>query len=219
MVSIAPAPSGPYFALRSLSADAQLIQTLSAAQLGRHYLSPGDAAQVKATDLSQATVATYSPEGQIFYISVKWPKLALAPKLANALSTAFMLQERQRLEERYRIVHGGLLAQERHLANLMSLVTGDGTADSWLRAQYAATATGLYQEDANARIEVTSVENSLTLAQPAIGAVALGPKATLNAALGAVLALLVALVFAFVATGTYGQDQAEVRPVLTKVGD
>jgi hypothetical protein len=141
--------------------------------------------------------------------------------LANTVARVFIQQERSRLESRYVIIHRGLAAQEQHLANLMGLASGNGPADSWLRAQYADAAAKLYEEDTGARIQASNQEASLDIAQPATTAVATGTKASTNAVLGAILAFLVASLIVFVATTAYPRAEAAdaVRPVLTKVGE
>jgi len=209
VVSLAPPPSSPlgtYTTMLAASADAQLVPTLGTAQAARRALPPSVTPQVDASTLSSRTAAAASTDNQLLYISARWTVAGYAPLLANAVARAFMGQERSRLETRFAIIHAGLLSQEHHLQALMQAPAGSGQARSWLQAQYAETASRLYQTDADSRIQASIQEASLQLAQPATTAVKVGPKATSNAALGAALALIVALVFAFVATGSYCLD-------------
>jgi uncharacterized protein involved in exopolysaccharide biosynthesis len=224
VVSLAPPPSSPlgtYTTMLAASADAQLVPTLDTAQAALHTLPRSVALQVQAATLSSRTIASASLDNQLLYVSARWTVPVLAPVLANALARAFIDQERHRLESRYALIHAGLLAQERHLAGLVQTPAGSGQARSWLQAQYADTASKIYQTDADSRIQASIQEASLQLAQPATTAAKVGPKATVNAALGAALALILALVFAFVATRSYGQtlESQELHPVLHKVGD
>jgi capsular polysaccharide biosynthesis protein len=224
VVSLAPPPTSPlgtYTTMLSASADAQLVPTLGTAQAALRALPPSIARQVDASTLSNRTTAAASLDNQLLDVSVRWTVPGLAPILANSVSKAFIGQERRRLESRYGLIHAGLIAQERHLSALMQTPAGSGPARSWLQAQYADSASKLYQTDADSRIQASIQEASLQLAQPATAVAKVGPKATVNAALGAALAFILALVFAFVATGSYGQDLAsqELHPVLHKVGD
>ena len=224
VLSLAPAPQGPnglYVTMLAASADAQLVPTLSTARAALGSLPTPLDRQVDPDKLSKSIDSSSSLDGQLLFIGVKWPDSALAPRLANAVAAGFVRQERRRLETRYAIIHRGLMAQEQHLANLISTTSASGPARSWLQAQYADTASKIYQQDADARIQASIQESSLQLTEPASSVVKVGPKASLNGALGGALAFLIALVFAFVATGSYGQTQETEGPqrVLTKVGD
>ena len=203
--------------LVAVGADAQLVRTLSTAQAAHRP------AGVRAQALADSVAGSPSVDGELLSLSVTWSNPQIASELANAVAAVFMQQERQRLEARYAVIHNTLVQQQRHLADLMTLETGNGPAHDWLQSTYAATATRLYQDDTSARIQATTQEASLQLAQPASAseAVVTMPRASYNGALGAILALLVAAVFAFVATSSYGQVEATagVRPVLSKVGE
>jgi capsular polysaccharide biosynthesis protein len=219
IVSMAPPPSGPnglYVTMLVASADAQLVPTVATAA-GAVRSFPG----ISADSLASHTDSLASPENQLLFISVTWGATGTAEDLANAVAGSFIGQERTRLERRYSIIHQNLLSQERHLTALMQRAPGTGAARSWLQGQYADAVSKIYQQDADARIQATEQQASLSLAQSATKVVKVGPKPTVNAALGGLLALLIALVFALVATSEYGQseDAAEPRPVLAKVGE
>ncbi|MBV9280096.1 MAG: hypothetical protein JOZ41_08455 [Chloroflexi bacterium] len=213
LVALAPEdPTGVF----SAAADAQRVSTLASAQAAVRQV-PG----VSARDLAAHVTGSPSPDNQLLYVQVKWPTADLAPRLADALATTFIRQERARLEKRYSIIHASLVAQERHLAQLIRSTSGSGPANTWLQGQYADALSKIYQQDAQSRSGSSLQETALELAQPAPDAVATGVRATFNAALGAALGLLLALVIAFAATGSYGASGEEDvrRPVLTKVGD
>jgi uncharacterized protein involved in exopolysaccharide biosynthesis len=225
VISVATPPQGPnglYVTMLSPSADAQLVPTLGTAQAARARLSGTVAAQVNPTRLERATESTPSVDNQLLFVNVQWPDQRLAPVLTNAVATAFIQQERVRLENRYRIIHAGLVTQEDHLASLVrQAAVGTGPARTWLQAQFADTASKIYQQDVDARIQASVQQAGLQVSQPAAETVAVGPRATVNGLLGAVLAFLVALVFAFVATSSYGSPETAegVRPVLTSIGE
>jgi hypothetical protein len=145
----------------------------------------------------------------------------MAMQLTNAVARSFIAQERVRLKQRYAIIHGSFLAQENHFAGLIGATTGGGAARSWLQSQYADSASRIYQLDADAHVQALTQESSLQLAQPAATAGTLGPRAKVNAVLGAALAFLLALLVAFAATTSYGESRADeaLPTVLSKVGD
>ncbi len=218
IISMAPppqSPSGLLVTMFNAGADAQLIPTQATATVAARGV-PG----VQSSKLVDSIVSTASPEGELLYVRVRWTSVAVARELTNAVARVFIQQERARLSQRYAIIRQGFATQERHQNSLMRALSGGGNATNWLRAQYADTASRLQQEDADAQVEVATQQASLQLVQPAAKVLAVGPKASLNGALGAVLALLVALIFAYMSTESYGEMDAErPRPVLTKVGD
>lgn len=219
IIAMAPPPqtaSGLYVTMLTPSADAQLVPTHATA-LGAAKMVP----EVDAKTLARHTSSTASIDNQLLFVSTKWADKALSLRLSNAMATAFIQQERRRLETRYSIIHRGLAGEESHLASLVQSAPGTGAPQTWLRGQLADSASKIYQEDAAARIEASAQESALQLVQPADVAEPVGPKPLVNGALGAALALLLALVLAFVATPSYGQPEetAAQRPFLTKVGD
>lgn len=223
-VAMAPPPQGPnglYITLLSASADAQLVATRSTANAAVSLLPASVARSVGPSKLATDITGAASLDGQLLFVTVRWHAPALAMSLANATAGAFIRQERRRLEAHYRIIHAGLAAQERHLASLGASVQSSGQPAQWLQAQYADAASKIYQQDADARIQAATQQASLQLAQPATTVQKVGPKPTVNGLLGAVLAGLIALVFAFAATSSYGEAGADedLHPVLTKVGD
>jgi len=226
IIALAPPPATPNgLAVTSLgaSADAELLPTLSTALEASKELQASEAATIRPTTLSSAISGQASVDGQLLFASVTWPDAALAPTLANAVAAAYMKLERARLAQRYAVIHRDLQAEEARLAALIRESSGRGQAASWLQSQYAATTVKLYDEDASARTQLAIQGQSMQIAQPA-SADALqkvGARGSINAALGAILGILLALVFAFVRTSDYGRetDAQSVHPVLTKVGD
>lgn len=223
-VAMAPPPQGPnglYVTMLTASADAQLVSTLATAQAAQRSLPVTIRSSIDASTLSSRIDGTASVDNELLFVKARWTDPALAVQLTNAVAKAFIAQETRRLERRYQVIHAGLATQERHLAALIASPGATGAARSWLQAQYADTASKIYQQDADARIQASTQEASLQLAQPASGAVKVGPKATVNAALGGALAFLLALLFAFAATRAYPQTEASesLPPVLKKVGD
>jgi hypothetical protein len=222
IISMSPAPQGPnglYVTTLAASADAQLVQTLATAETARRALPRNEARGILSGDLSRSTVAASSIEGELLFITVRWPDVVLLPRLANAMANAFIRLERARLEQRYAIIHAGLGSKESYLLGLMRSTSGGGQALSWLQAQYADSLSKLHQQDADARIQASLQEVSLQIDQPASadGIQKVGPRATVNAVLGAVLALLIALVIVFALTTSYSSEDLgdSLRPVLT----
>lgn len=218
IIALAPPPqtaSGLYVTSLAASADAQLIPTQATAAVAAHGV-----AGVSPSTLASHIQSTASLEGQLLYVEVRWPAPLLADALANDVARVFMQQERTRLSQRYTVLHRSLAAQEAHYTALANKTTGSGQAASWLRAQYADSAAKLYQEDADAQSQAATQAQSMQLVQPATTVLAVGPKAPLNALLGAVLALLAALVFAYISTDTYNDvDQSRPHPVFSTVRD
>jgi capsular polysaccharide biosynthesis protein len=225
VISVAPPPQTPnglYLTMLAVSADSQLVPTLGTAQAARGLLPRPLAAQVNPTKLERAIQSTYSVDGQLLFVTVRWPDKSLVPRLTNTVAAAFIRLERTRLERRYRIIHSGLVSQEDHLASLVrQTASGSGPAKTWLESQFADSASKVYQQDADARIQASVQQVALQVSQPAVETVAVGPKATINGLLGGVLALLIALVFTFFATSSYGSPETAegVRPVLTSIGE
>lgn len=218
IISMAPPPqsqSGLLITMLSAAADAQLVPTQATATVAARGL-PG----VPPTKLVDDIQSTASPEGQLLYVRVQWTSVPVAQQLTTAVAQTFIQQERARLRRRYAIIHQGFVAEEQHQASLIRSLQGNNDATNWLRSQYADSAARIYQEDADASVEAATQEASLQLVQPATKVIAVGPRAPLNGALGAVVALLVALVFAFASTAYYGEtDEERLRPVLAKVSD
>jgi capsular polysaccharide biosynthesis protein len=219
LVSLAPppqAPNGLYVTMLQASADAQLVPTLRTARR-----AVAGQSGISAQKLADHTTALASPENEVLSVSVSWTSPDLAMRLADAVSNAFITQERQRLRSRLAIIHRGLSQQEGQLTSMLRRSTGNTTAADWLRSQYADATSHVYQQDADARIQAAMQEASLQLAQPASSVVKVGPKPAINAGLGALLALVVALLFAYLSTTDYGEaEQTRTpRPVLTSVGD
>lgn len=223
LVSLAPAPSGPYgLSVTNLvaSADAQLIPTLDTARAALLRLPPAMRTGIDPTKLAEDINATASPDNQILTIEVKWTNKPLVPILANAIAHVFISQERTRLQHRYTLVHSELLAEEVHLSTLTSSAVGTGPASDWLRSQYADAAAKIFQQDADARVQASIQKDGLSLAQPASRVKAVGPRAPLNGVLGAALGLVVALIVAFIATEKYETEESDrMRPVLAHVGE
>jgi uncharacterized protein involved in exopolysaccharide biosynthesis len=105
----------------------------------------------------------------------------------------------------------------------MKQASGGGSPTAWLQSQYADAYSRVYQQDADARVQAALQQSSLQIAQPAdpstVGVV--GPRSSFNGALGAILGLLLALVVAYISTGSYGEreDTTPRHPVLTRVRD
>jgi capsular polysaccharide biosynthesis protein len=220
IIALAPPPqgaSGQLVTSLAATADAQLIPTQAVASVAARGI-PG----VSASTLSNDIESTASIEGQLLFVNVIWPDKRVATTLTNAVAHAFIRQERGRLNARYAIIHANLLAQQRHLATLSSNVHGSSQSAEWLRAQYADTASKIYQEDADARIQVQTQVASLQVVQPSIEnkVKAVGPRASINGALGAALGLLFALIAAYLSTSSYGEAQEQgLRQVFTSVGE
>jgi hypothetical protein len=219
IIAMAPPPqtqNSVYVQMLQASADAQLVPTLATAQVAARGL-PGIDPRTLAAD----TASTASIEGELLFVNVRWSNEPVAETLSNAVAHAFIAQERNRLSQRYAIIHQGIAAKEAYLTGLLRAASGNGDAATWLRSTYANALSNLYGQDADARIQAVSQERGLQVVQPAATATAVGPKASLNAALGALLGLLIALIFAYMATGEFGESEgvATVRPVLSKVGD
>lgn len=218
IVSMGPSPSGvssasgPGFPMLAASAEAQLIPTLSTSQVVRRAV-PGISSQSLADNVS----STASVDGELLFITARRPDPASATRLANAIATVFIDQEKGRLENRYLILHSDVVAQERQLSNHIIASGVRGPARSWLQAQYADTLSRLYQRDVDARTEATIQERSLQVAQSARNVTIIRKSALANAGIGAALALLLALIFAYVMTGSYGEAaQSEAaRPVVS----
>lgn len=214
-VALAPAAGSSYFGLFSAAADAQLVATLSTAQAAVH--SSG----AESEKLAGSVAGSPSVDGELLTITLTWPDGALAPRLANAIAATYIKQEQQRLAARYRLVHQDFVAQENRLDGLMNMTTGQGPAQSWLAAQYADTAAGIYQEDADAGIQASTQEQALQIVQPATAETEheIAPRATVNGALGALLGLVVTLIAAYLAPSSYERpSSAGPRiPTLTKV--
>jgi capsular polysaccharide biosynthesis protein len=195
----------------------RLVPEISRTQLVSHLT--GTASEQDCVSLDSASAAN---QCRLLSLRVQWPDPASAIRLANALATVFMQQERTRLEQGYTLFHRGIVVQEQSLTRLVRSTPGKGAAQNWLQAQYANTLSDLYGKDANARIQSSIAETSLQVAQPATTAVKVaGPKALVNTALGALVGLLIAWVIASIATSSYG-DEVEVRgprAVLTKAND
>jgi len=212
--TIAIAPEQSSGGMLAVAADAQLIPTVAHSAAVRRL--------VHGANVDTATIqGSSSPEGELLSVTVKSRDLGTTPALANAVARVFIVQEKRRLAQRWSIMRGIYGQREQHFLSLMRSSTGNGSAESWLRSQYADTAARLYQQETQDQIQATMQIHSLDLAQPASNPVESAPRATVNAALGAVLALLIALVIAFVATGAYGEtvDFQAPRPVLSKVGE
>jgi capsular polysaccharide biosynthesis protein len=223
MAPIASQGANPvYVTMLAASADAQLVPTLSTATGAKALLPPSLRTSIDPNTLSGDTTSISDlTDGQILYVQVKWPDQALVSKLSNAMAASFIAQERRRIESRYAIIHQGVLSKQKYLTNLAKSTQGSGQATSWLQAQYAESAARVQQQDADARIQATSQEASLQVAQQATTSTKVGPKPLVNSVLGAGLAFLLALLFAFATTSSYGEAEGPERlhPVLTKVGD
>jgi hypothetical protein len=154
-------------------------------------------------------------------LHVRWWDPALAIQLANAVATVFMQQERVRLKQGYALYHKAITAQEGALMKLVRTTPGKGAAQNWLQAQYANTISDLSSKDAGARVHYVIAETSLQVARPATSvAKVAGGKASVNAALGAVLGLLIAWAIAFIATSSFGDEEAKPAPsVLSNMRD
>jgi capsular polysaccharide biosynthesis protein len=225
VISMAPPPqpsSGLYLTTLSASADSALVPTLRTAQAALAS-SPKLATSVTPLQLAHSTTASASPEGQLLTVTVLRPDSASAVSLANAMAGAFIAQERSRLQQRYVLLHRGLVSKEQFLAARVKRGVGGGAPMTWLQAQYADTYSRVFQQDADARVQADLQKTSLQMAQPAdpstVGAI--GPRSSFNGVLGAILGLLLALVVAYVATGSYGEyeDASARQPVLTRVRD
>jgi capsular polysaccharide biosynthesis protein len=233
IVSTGAAPEGQqgtYIAASGAPSSGDLLINAGVVR-GVQRLVPG----ISTADLQNDLTGTASQQGcvsldtstngnqcQLLLLHVQWPDPALAIRLANAVAAVFMQQERVRLEQGYALYHRGIAAQERALTQLIRATPGKGAAGSWLQAQYANTLSGLYDKDANARVQSSVAIASLEVAKPATKAVkASGPKASVNGALGALLGLLVAWIVAFLVTRSYGDEEeaAGPRPVLSQVRD
>lgn len=195
----------------------RLVPGVDRAQLVSHL--SGSASEQDCVSLNNALGAN---QCRLLALRIQWPDPAPVIRLANAVATIFMHQERTRLEQSYALSHHGIAVQERALTRLIQTTPGKGAAQNWLQAQYAKTLSDLYSEDANSRIQTSVAETSLQVAQPATTATKVaGPKATVNGGLGALIGLLIAWVIAFIATSSYG-DEVKIggpRPVLSRVGD
>lgn len=218
IIALAPPPqtaTGLYVTSLAASADAQLVPTQATATVAARGV-PG----VTPKELATHIQSTASLEGQLLYVYVRWHAPLLADALANDVARVFIQQERTRLAQRYTVIHRSLAAQEAHFTSLASKASGSGQAADWLRAQYADTAAKIYQEDADAQTQAATQAQSLQVVQPATTVIPVGPRAPLNALLGAVLAFLAALVFAYMSTDAYSDiDQTRPRPVLSSVRD
>lgn len=218
IIALAPPPQGPnglFVTSLAASADAQLVPTQATAAVAAHGV-PG----ITPAKLVSHIQSTASLEGQLLFVNVRWPAPLLADALANDVARVFIQQERTRLAQRYSVIHRGFTAQEAHLTNLASKTSGSGSAASWLRAQYADAAAKIYQEDAEAQTQAATQAESLQLVQPATTVIAVGPRAPINALLGAVLGFLAALVFAYISTDGYDEiDEIRRRPNLSTVGE
>jgi capsular polysaccharide biosynthesis protein len=197
----------------------RLVPSISRSQLMK---------ELSGTASQQACVSLDSSKNgnqcQLLSLHVQWTDSNLSIRLANAVATAFMEQERVRLEQGYALYHREITAQERTLATLVHATPGSGAAQNWLQAQYANTLSGLYGNDSQARVQALIAERSLQMAEPAGTTTTTkvsGPKATVNGALGAILGLFLALMVAFFATSSYGNETqgAGPRSVLSRVSD
>lgn len=218
IIALAPPPQGTnglYVTSLAASADAQLVPTQATAAVAARGV-PG----VTPASLVKNIQSTASLEGQLLFVNVRWPTPLLADALTNDVARVFIQQERVRLSQRYAVIHRGFASQEAHFTALASKTSGTGSAASWLRAQYADTAAKIYQEDADAQTQAATQAESLQLVQPATTVIAVGPRAPINALLGAVLGFLAALVFAYVSTDSYGEiNEVRRRPTLSSVGE
>jgi capsular polysaccharide biosynthesis protein len=232
IISTGAAPQGQrgtYFAPSVAPSSGDLLIN-SGVVRGVQRLVPGISGTALQNDLTgtasqedcvSLNTSTNGNQCQLLLLHVQWTDPALAIRLANAVATVFMQQERVRLEQGYALYHRGTAAQERALTQLIRATPGKDAAGSWLQAQYANTLSGLYDNDANARVQSSVAIASLEVAKPATNAAkTAGPKATVNGALGGLLGLVVAWAIAFLATKTYSHEEASSpRPVLSKVGD
>jgi len=218
-VTTAKSGAGPYFATvgAPTAQDFQLVTTPSVVAAAHRLVPQVDPAQltsqIKSSGSETTCLVTGAATCQLISITVEWKDSLLAPTLANALATVFVQQERQRLEERYAIVHQGYVTEENHLLRGIKPAPGAGSAQAWLNAQYADTAARLFQEDTDLRTQATLDERSLQVVKPATKTTVVGPRASVNAVIGAVLAALVALVIAFGMTTAYGQTPETVVPM------
>jgi capsular polysaccharide biosynthesis protein len=211
IVAVAPPLQGVevfYFSSLAASADAQLIPTLATARTAVRGLPRDVAKTIDPNTLANSTTSSSSVDGELLFITVHWSEAGLVPQLANAVSRAFIEQEQARLQQRYAIIHQELTAQEQQLAGTIRSVSGAGAAQTWLQSQYADTLSKIYQQDSDARIQENLQKAALSIAQPSTprGTEKFGPRATTNGLLGAGLALLIALVIAFVSTKSYGEE-------------
>lgn len=225
IISMAPAPTTPNGLLvtgLAASADAQLVPSLSTARAATQRLPPSVAASIDPAILSGKIISSASVDNQLLFVTAEWQDASLAPALSNAVASAFIAQERRRLEGRYIIINRGLLAKQRSLSRLIHRAAGPGAAMNWLQAQYADALSKVIQEDADARIEASMQEASLTLAEPANAnsIVKVGPKALVNGLLGGALAFVLALLIVFTIAPSDRQiDDQTLKPVLAKTGD
>lgn len=220
VIAMSPAPQGPNgLSVTSLaaSADAQLVSTVRTAQAARALLPAATRSSIAASTLAGKITGTPSIDGELLFVSVVWNDPGAAKTLANAVSRAFIGQERIRLHSRYVIIHGVFSSQEAHFAALTSTARGRSAATTWLQSQYADAASKLYQLDADARIQAALQGTSLQIAQPAVDTVKVGPKASINGLLGAALAFLVALIIAFVSTPFAQSEDGVTPPVFANV--